>query len=134
MEDELVEVHEGGELSWMQRLADLVRALGHRIETHGDAARIVVGDLLIDVGPLEGLYCFQLHLELPVASGSAASVDEIIGRAVKIYRAVSAVGGPVRYVLDDSLGDLSVVHINRCYRSPHDLVAGLGEVLRKIAP
>jgi len=35
LSDEYVDVHEGGELSWMQRISNIVRIYGHRIEAHG---------------------------------------------------------------------------------------------------
>jgi hypothetical protein len=60
LSDEYVDVHEGGELSWMQRISNIVRIYGHRIEAHGDAARIVIVDTSIDIGPFEGKIVFKL--------------------------------------------------------------------------
>lgn len=132
-EEEYIDVHEGGELSWMQRVSDLVRIYGHRIEAHGDAARIVIGETSLDIGPFEGKICFQAHLELPTGSDAGAPLEDLIKKAEKVYRAVYTVRGPLRYVLDDSLGGFGLVHILKCYDSPADLVRDLEAMLKAVS-
>lgn len=131
--DEYVDVHEGGELSWMQRISDIVRIYGHRIEAHGDAARIVIGETSIDIGPFEGKICFQAHLELPVSHRSGAQLEDLVSRVEKVYRAVYSIDGPFTYVLDDSLGDFGVVHIMKCYEKPESLIRDLEAMLKNLS-
>jgi hypothetical protein len=133
LSDEYIDVHEGGELSWMQRISDIVKIYGYRIEAHGDAARVVIGDTSIDIGPFEGKICFQAHLELPVSHRSGASLEDLVRRVEKVYRAVYSVDGPFTYVLDDSLGDFGVVHILKCYEKPEKLIMDLEAMLKNIS-
>jgi hypothetical protein len=129
-DEEFVDVHEGGELSWMQRISNLVRLYGRRIEAHGDSARIVIGDSSIDLGTIEGRACLQAHLELPISRSSGVDLEDLLKRVIETYRAIYTVQGAFKYILDDSLGDFKVVHIVKCYEKPQDLEKDLEEILK----
>ncbi|MDT7889753.1 MAG: hypothetical protein RQ885_12390 [Desulfurococcales archaeon] len=130
--DEYIDVHEGGELSWMQKISDMVKIYGHRIEAHGDAARIVLNNISIDIGPFEGKICLQAHLELPVSHSSGIQLEDLVERVEKVYRTIYSIDGPLTYVLDDSLGDLSLIHILRCYEKPDNLIRDLEAIFKTL--
>ncbi len=132
-EDEYIDVHEGGELSWMQRISNTVRSYNHRIEAHGDAARVVIGDTLIDIGPMGSKICLQTHLELPIGRESGVQLEDLIERVERIYRALYSINGPFNYTLDDSLPDLRLVHVIKCYEEPVILEKDLEEILRSLS-
>ncbi|HWQ17014.1 MAG TPA: hypothetical protein VNL13_04185 [Sulfolobales archaeon] len=133
-DDEYIDVHEGGELSWMQRISNMVKSYNHRIEAHGDAARIVAGGSLLDIGPMGNKICLQAHLELPIGSDAGIQIDELVERVESIYRALYTIKGPFTYVLDDSLSELGLVHIVKCYEKPEDLEKDLEEILKSLSP
>ncbi|MEM0438922.1 MAG: hypothetical protein QXX84_06195 [Sulfolobales archaeon] len=132
-DDEYIDVHEGGELSWMQRISNMVKSYNHRIEAHGDAARIVAGGSVFDIGPMGNKICVQAHLELPIGSETGIQIDELIERVRRVYRALYAIKGPFNYVLDDSLSELGLVHIVKCYEKPGDLEKDLEEILKSLS-
>ncbi len=131
--DEFIDVHEGGELSWMQRISNMVKSYNQRIEAHGDAARIIVGDIMIDIGPMDSKICLQAHLELPLGRESGVQLEELVERVSRVYRAIYAIKGPFSYVLDDSLPDLGLVHVVKCYERPGGLEEDLEEVLKTLS-
>ncbi len=132
-EDEFIDVHEGGELSWMQKISNAARLRGLSIEAHGDVARIIIGEgLSIDIGQSSGKPCVFMHIPLPQGNEDPEYIDELSRSIKKVYEIASRLGGPFSYQLDASLQDLGVVHIIKCFDNPWEMADKIERVINDI--
>ena len=121
-EDEFIDVHEGGEFSWLQRIADHLKLRGFRYEAHGDNIRIVIksGFMLDFSSELEGL-CFYTRTLLPLGD-DYHEIDDYIKRARVFLEISSLMKRPVKYYIDDSLDQYVILNAKKCYKTFEEVI------------
>jgi len=121
-ENEFRDVHEGGEFSWLQRIADHIKYRGFRYEAHGDNIRIILGKgFTIDFGSEPDGLCFYTRTLLPIGD----DYDELSNYldSLRLFTIVTALfKRPVKYYIDDSLGNFIILNAKSCYKTPEEII------------
>ncbi|MET1128536.1 MAG: hypothetical protein ABWW70_04385 [Thermoproteota archaeon] len=123
---------------WARRLQEFLRDRGYRFEAEGEATRIHLGDLQVEV--TQDGDKFQLVFSVPLPGrASAEEVEPSIRAYETAMKLLLFVGeGEPTYSVDDSLPGYPVLHITVSFSSPESLADRLmsalsQEELRRLA-
>ncbi|MEL9929767.1 MAG: hypothetical protein QXE32_05575 [Sulfolobales archaeon] len=115
--EEFIDVHEGGESSWLQKLSDHIRLRGFRYEAHGDNMRIILaGGMTIDLESGSEGICFSTRTILP-RGGDASEVGDYIDLMRLFLKITSLMPEGVVYVVDSSLESYNILNARRCVKT-----------------
>ncbi len=124
-EDEFRDVHEGGEFSWLQRIADYIKFRGFRYEAHGDNIRIIFGrGFTIDFGSEPGGLCFYTRTLLPLGD-DYEEFNEYLELYKLFIKITSLLKRPVKYYIDESLTNYVILNAKSCYETPDEIIKAI---------
>ncbi|MEZ0290870.1 MAG: hypothetical protein ABWJ42_07275 [Sulfolobales archaeon] len=122
MEEEYIDVHEGGESSWLQKIADHIKLREFRYEAHGDNMRIILErGVTIDLESGGEGICFSTRTVLP-RGDDFSEAEEYIKDASVFLRVVSLLPAVVEYIVDTSLESYIILNARRCVKEPEKAI------------
>jgi hypothetical protein len=122
MEEEYIDVHEGGREYWLQKIADHIKLRGFRYEAHGDNIRIILErGVTIDFGSEPEGLCFYSRVVLP-SGDDHDEINDYISDISIFIKIASIMPRPVSYVVDESMSDYKILNMKRCFKSFEEVI------------
>ncbi len=118
-----------GKSEWSKRLQEWLRDCGFRYEAEGEATRIMVDGVLVQVAEGEGEgYSVIVSAPLPSHGGSEAEAAD----ACAALRLAARIAGEesIKYEIDDSLPSYPMLYIIIGFSDPWSLAQALVDALR----
>jgi hypothetical protein len=121
----------GAGAEWVKRLASKLKELGVEHEYEGEALRLHIGELVVEVTTHpEGGYMVSMQVPLPGSSGDQP--DHYVNAFANAVRLFLRLSGSPEYQLDTSLPDYPMLYIVRRYDDPWKMVDEVAKAVRDL--
>ena len=120
-----------GKSEWSRMLQEWLRDCGLSFEAEGEATRIMVGQVAVQVAEGEdGGYSVIVSVSLPGRGVDAQGVEDEIARAVRLASRIAGERS-LRYDVDQSLPDYPMLYIIVGFEDPYSMAEALTGALEE---